>query len=324
MRWIPAALLAMILVVAIVMGAQIILMPLLISLALTYLLIPVVAWFERRGWSRQASVLLTMIVATLTIVLILIFIVPSFWKQLGKSYSQAQDLMTKERIDFLTQRIESFQNKIQQINPELSNFDLKKYIANLENKPERITALLIDWLKRGLFRLVNLTTSILDLLLIPFFVYYLLSDYEAMRKRLDRLVPLRFRGITSALLGRINDVVSSYVQSQLVIALVMGALYSLGFLALRVPLAVMIGMLSGLLNFVPYLGTLIGIILSLSFATLDGAGIARLIGIIIVFIIVQSVEGYYLTPRLLGSRLNLHPMWVLVGLMVGGNLFGLL
>jgi predicted PurR-regulated permease PerM len=104
----------------------------------------------------------------------------------------------------------------------------------------------------------------------------------------------------------------------------MGALYSIGFLALRVPLALTLGMLSGLLNFIPYLGTLTGLALSISFVALDGGGIGRLSAVALVFIVVQSIEGYYLTPKLLGSRLHLHPMSVLVGLMIGGSLFGLL
>jgi len=107
------------------------------------------------------------------------------------------------------------------------------------------------------------------------------------------------------------------------IGVVMGLLYSLGFAILRVPLALTIGMLAGVLNFIPYLGTLIGLTLSLLFLVLDEAGIGRLLGVLGVFIIVQTIEGYYLTPRLIGSRLHLHPLWVLTGLLIGGNLFGL-
>jgi predicted PurR-regulated permease PerM len=130
--------------------------------------------------------------------------------------------------------------------------------------------------------------------------------------------------VASTLIGRINFVISSYVRSQLVIALVMGVLYAIGFAIARVPLALSIGLLSGLLNFIPYLGTLTGLTLSLSFVALDGGGVPRLLGVVVVFIVVQSVEGYYLTPKLLGGRLDLHPMWVLVGLMIGGSLFGIL
>lgn len=314
MRWVPAALLGLLVLIAVIIGGRIILVPLLSSLALTYLLAPIVTWFTRRGWSRPASVLLTMTAATLTLALVLIFVLPGLWHQINTSYAQAKDLMAAERIDRLLL-------KVRQINPQIYEM-AKNY--DLQSEKERIGRVALDWLQRGLFRLVDLTTSILDLLLIPFFVYYLLADYRAMRQRVDRLVPPRFRGTTSELLSEVNKVISSYVRSQLVIGLAMGALYSLGFLMLRVPMAITIGMLSGLLNFVPYLGTLTGLVLSLAFAALDGAGPGRLAGVLAVFVIVQSVEAYYLTPRFLGSNLNLHPMGVLAGLMIGGSLFGLL
>ncbi|MBK9313766.1 MAG: AI-2E family transporter [Acidobacteria bacterium] len=315
MRWIPAALGILVLLTVLLVSGQIILVPLLISLALAYLLSPVVDMFERRGWSRSSSVLLTLTAATVAFILILIFILPSFWEQLTKSYNQAKELVSDPS------RVEPLINRIKATSPQIA-----KLFERLQDPQEleRIRGYAFGWLQSGLFRLVDVTASILDLLLIPFFLYYLLADYAAMRERIERLIPPRFRSIATDLLGKINHVLSSYVRSQLLIALVMGMLYTVGFLGLRVPLALTLGMLSGLLNFVPYLGTLIGMGLSLAFVALDGAGIGRFIGVIAVFIIVQSVEGYYLTPRLLGSRLNMHPLWVLVAIMIGGNLFGLL
>ena len=319
MRWVPPALLALVFCVAGAIGARIILVPMLCSLALAYLLAPVVAWFERRGWSRSSSVLLTMSGATVILALILIFILPGFWGQLVKSYDRARALVgDQSRIHALLQNIE-------QISPPVY-----KFLQSKIEKPgdsdlfERVFSMAGQWLQRGLFSLVDVTASLLDLLLIPFFVYYLLADYRAMRARLDRLIPPRHRAVASTLIGRINFVISSYVRNQLVIALVMGVLYAIGFAVARVPLGVSIGMLSGLLNFIPYLGTLTGLTLSLSFVTLDGGGWPRILGVLAVFIIVQNVEGYYLTPKLLGGSLNLHPMWVLVGLMIGGSLFGIL
>jgi predicted PurR-regulated permease PerM len=84
MRWIPFAILVLVVCAAVFIGARIILVPMLCSLALAYLLAPVVAWFERRGWSRPSSVLLTISGATMILVLILIFILPGFWGQLLK------------------------------------------------------------------------------------------------------------------------------------------------------------------------------------------------------------------------------------------------
>lgn len=318
LRWVPAILLALLFLRLLFIGGRIILAPMLVSVALAYLLAPVVKWFERRGWTRPSAALLAMTVGALVLILALIFVLPSLWKQLNQSYEQAQMLVGDPA------RRELLLGKIRQLNPQLYEI-VKKQADRLDDPAEeqKVYGWVAGWLRSGLFRLVDLTTSILDLLLIPFFVFYMLSDYRQMRDRVDRLVPPRFRGVASGLFGRVNNVLSSYVRSQLLIALVMGVLYSIGFAVLRVPLALTLGMLSGLLNFVPYLGTLIGLALSLLFVTLDGAGLWRMIGVLIVFTLVQSLEGYYLTPKLLGSRLNLHPMWVLVGLMIGGSLFGL-
>ncbi len=319
MRWVPFALLALAFCAAVFIGARIILVPMLCSLALAYLLAPVVTWFERRGWSRPSSVLLTISGAAVALALILIFILPGFWGQLVKTYDQARALVGDQaRVDDLRQRV-------RQISPPVFDFlESKVQKPGESDLPERVFGMASQWLQKGLFSLVDVTASLLDLLLIPFFVYYLLADYSAMRAHLDRLIPPRHHAVASTLISQINFVISSYVRNQLVIALVMGVFYAIGFAVARVPLALSIGLVSGLLNFIPYLGTLTGLALSLSFVALDGGGIARILGVVAVFIIVQSVEGYYLTPKLLGGSLNLHPMWVLIGLMIGGSLFGIL
>ena len=320
MRWIPAALIAFILMAGIVIGSRVILVPLLSSFALAYMLEPLVELFERRGWSRTTAVLATLVIALVILTLALIFVIPSIWSQLVKSYEQLPSaLEAGHRV------VDPLIAKIQTASPPVYNF-LQSMLQKVRSPEQQaqIGAAIGIWLQGGLLKLVTATSSLLDLLLIPFFVFYLLSDYLKMKARIERWIPLRFRTTGRGLLNQINYVLSAYVRNQVVIAFVMGLLYSVGFATLRVPLALTIGMISGFLNFVPYLGTLTGLVLAVSFTALDGAGPARLIGVLAVFVIVQSVEGYYLTPKLLGESLNLHPLVVLLGLVIGGNLFGLL
>ena len=320
MRWIPALLLALLVVAALFISSQVILIPLLAPLALAYMLEPLVEWFEQRGWSRSASVLLTLTAASLVAILVLLFVLPGIWNQLTRSYEKLPLALQAGR-----ERIEPLMQQLKATSPPVYEFlhSLTDSFRDPE-KQKQITNALAGWMKSGLLGLVSATSSILDLLLVPFFVYYLLVDYRAARARLSRLIPPRHRTTATELMDRINFVVSAYVRSQLLIAALMGFLYALGFAVLRVPLAFTLGMLSGLLNFVPYLGTLTGLLLSLSFTALDGAGLWRLVGVIVVFAIVQSIEGYYLTPKLMGEKLDLHPLWVLAGLVIAGNLFGLL
>ena len=319
MRWIPAVLFACLILTLLFISSRVILFPLLSSLALAYILEPLVEAFEQRGWSRTLSVLATLVLAFILLILALIFVIPSLWSQLVKSYEQLPNALEAGHrvLDPLIVQLKTTSPPIYEFIQSL----LQKF-RSPEQQAE-IGATVGKWVQGGLFKLVTATSSLLDLLLIPFFVFYLLSDYHKMAARVDSWVPPRHRSTVSDLLSRISTIISAYVRNQLVIALAMGVLYALGFAILRVPLALTLGLISGLLNFIPYVGTLTGLVLAVSFSALNGAGIGRIIGILIVFIVVQTVEGYYLTPKLLGEKLNLHPLVVLLGIVVGGNLFGL-
>ncbi|MEP7273170.1 MAG: AI-2E family transporter [Acidobacteriota bacterium] len=319
MRWIPAVTLFLVVVTLLFAGARIVIVPLLASVALAYLLAPLTDWFERRGWSRMIAAVLTLTSVSLIFVLVLIFLVPGIWNQLLTSYDHARALvLDRGRVDQTLARIRT-------ASPLISGY-LDEIVAGFRNpaRQEEFRSMFIGWMQSGLFGLVNLTTSILDLLLIPFFVFYSLSDYRQLRSGLEQMIPPRNQEVARDLIEQLSGVISTYVRKQMLISLVMGVLYVIGFTILRVPLGVTIGLLAGLLNFVPYLGTVTGFILALVFVALDGAGLWRVAGVVGVFGLVQAVEGYYLTPKLLGSSLNLHPVLVLLGLMVGGNLFGLL
>ena len=319
MRWIPAVLFACLIITLFFIGSRVVLVPLLSSLALAYMLEPFVEAFEQRGWTRNLSVLVTLALAFVVLVLALIFVIPGLWAQLVKSYEQLPNALEAGHRVF-----DPFITQLKTTSPPIYEFieSLLLKFRSPEQQAE-IGATLGKWIQGGLLKLVTATSSLLDLLLIPFFVFYLLSDYHKMTSRMESWVPPRHRHKASDLLSRISAVISAYVRNQLVIAFAMGVLYAIGFAILRVPLALTLGLISGLLNFIPYVGTLTGLVLAVSFSALNGAGIGRIIGILVVFGLVQTVEGYYLTPKLLGEKLNLHPLVVLLGLVVGGNLFGL-
>lgn len=320
LRWVPAVILGLVALTVLLIGGSVIFLPFLCAVTLAYLLAPWVKWFEQRGWSQTTAVLLTLTLAGLLLVLTLILILPGIWQQVSNSYQQALELFAHP------QKAAPLLSKLKHILPVVYADYLDALWVRTADKlnQTKLSDLILNWLQGGLFQLVNYTASLFDLLLVPFFVYYLLADYRSLRSSFEILIPPRFRSQFLGLTNQINLVLSSYVRGQLLIALIMSSLYVIGFVLLRVPIAVTLGVISGLLNFIPYLGTLTGLSLSLTFLILDGAGVTRLLGVLIVFALVQSLEGYFLTPKLLGDRLNLSPLWVLVGLLVGGNLFGLI
>jgi predicted PurR-regulated permease PerM len=320
LRWVPT--LTIILFALLLLGicSSVVFLPMLGATALAYLLAPYVKWFEQRGWARSNAALLGLTLATLVLVLASIFILPGIWEQLGNAYQQALVLIANR------EKVAPLMGKLKQLLPPIygSYIDAlgERLLTSLSQY--KLKELAWGWLQSGLFRLATLTASVFDLLLIPFFTYYLLADARVLRNRFELLIPPRFRPQILGLTSRISQVISSYVRGQLAIAVIMASFYVVGFALLRVPIAITLGMISGLLNFIPYIGTLTGLSLSLVFLILDGAGISRVLGVLALFALVQSIEGYYLTPKLLGNQLDLSPLWVLVGLLIGGNLFGLI
>ncbi|HLC40639.1 MAG TPA: AI-2E family transporter, partial [Methylomirabilota bacterium] len=151
-----------------------------------------------------------------------------------------------------------------------------------------------------------------------------LLDMGRLRQLFEARIPARHRRAGSRLLDEIADVMRGYIRGRFLIALITAILYAAGLLIFRVPLWAAIGAIAGLLGIIPYLGVLAGVVLALGFAALDGASLVRLGGVVGVFIVAQLIEDYLLMPRIVGNRLALHPMVVFIGLIVMGNLFGLL
>jgi predicted PurR-regulated permease PerM len=148
------------------------------------------------------------------------------------------------------------------------------------------------------------------MLIIPFLVYYLLLDMSKLRRIIEEHIPERHRGAGRRLLDEVGDVLRGYVRGRFLMAMIMAAIYGTGLLILRVPLWAGIGLIAGFIGIIPYLGVIIGLILALGFAALDGAGLGRLAGVGAVFAIAQVIEDYVLTPRIIGDKLELHPMLV--------------
>jgi len=177
---------------------------------------------------------------------------------------------------------------------------------------------------RSARQMVGVTANILNLILVPVFTFYLLRDLDLLRRSIERLVPPQVRPRLSKLFDRTGPVVSNYVRGQLTMAVILSVLYTLGFVIARVPLALCLGVLAGFGYLIPYIGTLVAVVLTLLLVLLTNPGWWPVISVLIVYLIVQALEGFLITPRIMGDRLQLHPMLIIIGLIIGGSLFGIL
>lgn len=317
-RWVPGALLLLAGgFLAVNMGRSL-LLPLLLSSAIAVLLNPLAGWFERQGRSRDRAVLLSMAAALLVIGLPLLGLLPGVWEQLGESIEKlplalrALLVRASHAIDWMAEHT------------SVAVFGrMKVEWQRFQSDPSGAGGYAASWLSRGVFGLFDAGSAMAGLIVVPFFVYYLLVEKDRIREIVEARIPARYRDSAVRLLDETGSVLSAYVYGRCLMSAAMAAVYGAGLFALQVPLWGAISLVAGFLSVVPYLGALGGFVMALGFAALDGAGPWRLFGVAALFGVAQLIEDYVLTPRLIGNKLDLHPMAVLIALISAGDLLGL-
>jgi predicted PurR-regulated permease PerM len=327
-RWVPTIAVSLLLAYLLYVVGSVIVVPVLASFALAYLLNPLVFQFEKRGVSRSVSALAAILLVSLSIAAFLAYVVPDLWSEGSRAGQKIAESFTPENAAQQRAWLRRYSPALERVAGDKIELFLSDpvefYNENISTPTTSIDEEGNVTRTTGSARLVATLTSSVDLVLVPFFVFYILIDFGRWRDSLEELIPPRFREPFSRMFDESGRILESYVQGQLLIGLIMAFCYAAGFWFLGVPAWVGIALISGLLNAIPYVGTVLGFILASSFILAEGAGIWGVVGVFGVFVAVQSLEGYILTPKILGGRLNLHPMAVFLGLLIGGKLFGIL
>ncbi|MBX7219451.1 MAG: AI-2E family transporter [Blastocatellia bacterium] len=291
--------------------------PFILSLALAYLIKPLVVWCEKHRLSRQWSVLVAMTLATIGFLVLLLIFIP-----IGAQLSQvtAQVPGTAQKFSaWLRPNLETLHQKY----PAAYEKVAEKVMERLQNPSGLIEPVLEEFGSISA-SLVSVLGSVLNLILIPFFVYYILKDAKPASDKFIGLIPPRHQESARHLLGQVDSVLSNYVRGQLIVCSCMAVLYTIAFWLLGVPLALPLGILSGFGHLVPYVGTLSAAVLTLILTLFDQPTLWQVLLVIATYPVVQSTEGFVLTPLILGERLELHPFIVIVGLLLAHHLFGIL
>lgn len=316
LRWVPAFLIAILVVYLIYVVGHVAIVPVLASFSLAYVLNPIVEWFETRGFSRVLSALLALMLVVAMVALFLWFVLPDLWDQSVKATTAVIGNMNEKNASSMRQQLREFSPMLDR----MMGYRLYRAVRT----PNTLIEASQSWFAGGLTNFLQTASNLADLALIPFFVFYILVDFGQWRLRTEELIPPRFREPFSRLFDEVGRILQAYVLGQLLIAMIMGALYAVGFAIMGVPAWPGIAALAGFLNVIPYVGTFAGLLLAGGFTFAAGGGLWGVLGVAGIFTVVQLIEGYYLTPRILGDRLKLHPMEVFLGLLVGGKLFGFL
>ena len=326
-RWVPTLVFSAIIIYFLYVVGSVAIVPVLASFALAYLLNPIVYQAEKRGLSRTVSAIVAILLVTLVITAFMAYVIPDLWAEGSKAGAKISENFTPENAA----RQRGFLKRYSPALEKVAGEKIEKFLSEpLTFYNENVSsAATVDGAGNvkaagGGSAILTVLSSSFDLLLIPFFVFYLLIDFQKWRDSLEGLIPQRFRDPFTLLFDESGRILEAYVRGQILIGSIMAVCYAVGFWFLGVPAWAGIALIAGLLNAVPYVGTISGIILACGFSFAGGGSWAHIAAILGVFVAVQSLEGYYLTPRIMGDRLNLHPMAVFLGLLIGGKLFGLL
>lgn len=331
LRWVPTVVVSVLILYFLYVIGSVVIVPVLASFALAYLLNPIVYQGEKRGLSKVWASVGAIVIVGLAITAFVAYVVPDLWAETTKAGTRIAENFTPENAVRQRAILRRYSPALEKAAGNTIEQFLSDPVAFYKDNMAAPPAATVD--ENGNVQaaptgsgavILSTIVSSLDLVLVPFFVFYILVDFGNWRETMENLIPPRFRDPFSRLFDESGRILESYVRGQLLIGAIMAVCYAVGFWALGVPAWAGIAMIAGLLNAIPYVGTLLGIILACGFTIADGGGIGDVAAVLSVFVAVQSLEGYYLTPRILGGRLNLHPMAVFLGLLVGGKLFGLL
>jgi predicted PurR-regulated permease PerM len=291
-----------------------VLTPFVVAAVLAYVLHPLVERLARRRVPRVVAVTVVEVAAIIVALAVVLLIVPILSKQLP---------LMREQIPLLAERLNIA------LTPLLSRFGIDVALDTASIKAfvfKYLNANFEDWTMTALSS-ARIGGSILlaivgNVFLVPMVLFYLLIDWNSLMQRLGAMIPPRLRERTHGFIDECDSVLGQYLRGQLSVMLVLAVYYGVGLTLFGFDLAVPVGVFTGLAVFIPYVGFGLGLTLALISGVLQFSGWHGVVGVAIVFGIGQLLEGFVLTPRLVGERIGMSPITVIFALLAFGHLFG--
>lgn len=293
------------------------LFPLLAGFFLAYLAHPLASWFARHRLPRILGFVVVLLGFVGVAALVLLVFVPAVVHELSAA---AAKLPTWQEV--LHERLEPLLADAQRRYPEAYAAVSQKVTAYLQEKLPQLAPRLAAWLGQLLLSGLSLVSALLGLVVALVIGAYLTSDFPKFLDTLRHLVPRPVLPMVEGVALEVHQVLGAFFRGQLLVALGLALMYTLGLWVVGAPLALVVGPLAGLLSLVPYLGLVVGAGLAVLLTLLEHQDLLHPILALVVFVVAQNIEGWILTPKLVGKGVGLHPVWVLVALLLGGELFG--
>ncbi len=289
-----------------------------VALILAYLLDPLIDRFEARGWKRSPAIFACLVLGTVTGVLSVLVLIPYVVNEVAGLSSN------------LSGYAENIEGWVDYANKKMGttvSLDLSSLKETWPELLRQVDTEQLDPLKRVAAWAASSTLAFViglaNVLMIPVYTFYFLRDFDRMVAWVFNLVPVTWQPLVSKHARAIDTKMGQFIRGQLTLCTILAVLYSVGLIAFgRIDMALLVGILSGALFIIPYLGTIVGVILGSALCLLKFGIDWHLLGVLGTFGVVQLLEGTLLTPKIVGESVGLHPMVVILSLFIGGALFG--
>lgn len=283
--------------------------PFFIGFFLAYLLNPSVCYCERKGTSRLWAIVIVYIVLFSIIIIGSSQLIPLLIRELENFAKEIPAITSK--IQELFQNIQwQYQNSLLPLSMRLA---LDSILVTLENSVQEFVMSLMNGILSLLSHLIGIVIS-------PILAFYLLHDWYKIKEELLNLLPAKYRRETIAVFKDIDKVLNGVIRGQLTVALLVGIFVSIGLYLLHVKYFLLIGILAGMLDVIPYFGAVIGATPAVTLALLESSLLAAKVAAL--FFVIHQLEGSIIHPHILGENVGLHPLAVIFFVFVGGELAG--
>lgn len=287
-----------------------VLLPFVLGGAIAYFLDPLADRLEEAGFSRPTATGIIAVVATVLFVIMALLVIPTLVSQAVELINIApklfQDLQT-----FLTERFPSL------IEPDST---LRQSLATVGETIQSRGGELLNTVLSSALSIVNMVVLVV---VVPVVAVYLLVDWDNMIAGVDELLPRDHAPVIRRLAGEVDKTLSSFVRGMGTVCLILGTYYAVALMLVGLQFGLVVGFVAGILTFIPYVGAIVGGLLAIGLALFQFWGEWWwIVAVAVIFQIGQIAEGNFLTPKLVGRSVGLHPVWLILALSVFGSLFG--
>lgn len=309
----------MLLVIALLFLASIyylrtIYIPIFISYFLAFLLNPIVRKAEKRGFGRIGPIFLILILVFAAVISFSVIMVPKIVVQMEDLFQRLPRLM-----DFFSERLGPISHKY-------LGYDVftqwKEVVPSLLPQIRSLPATGI--LESVLSGTAKALSVLLTTLMIPIMTFYILKDYYVLNEKLLLIVPRRYVDDVKEVMRRLSIVLGGLIRGQFLVCSILASYYTIALSALGMDMALLLGLFSGFMNLVPFVGTLVSLVLTVFLAVLGGAQITQCIAILGVYLVANLVDGTVLTPKIVGKQMGISPLTIILAILAGGELLGFL